>query len=107
MWCTCGVSAFKDSCADSLKSLVGGGVPKGIRTPVAAVKGRCPRPLDDGDQDSLLFSHCLHKKQGKSSIIYRVNRYALIRMLPFSLSPQPINVTCTYSTGMIPPWPCV
>ncbi len=24
-------------------------VPKGIRTPVAAVKGRCPRPLDDGD----------------------------------------------------------
>ena len=26
-----------------------GGVPKGIRTPVAAVKGQCPRPLDDGD----------------------------------------------------------
>ena len=25
------------------------GVPKGIRTPVTAVKGRCPRPLDDGD----------------------------------------------------------
>jgi hypothetical protein len=25
------------------------GVPRGIRTPVAAVKGRCPRPLDDGD----------------------------------------------------------
>ena len=27
------------------------GVPTGIRTPVAAVKGRCPRPLDDGDGD--------------------------------------------------------
>src|SRR5690606_22158796 len=27
------------------------GVPTGIRTPVAAVKGRCPRPLDDGDAD--------------------------------------------------------
>jgi len=25
------------------------GVPTGIRTPVASVKGRCPRPLDDGD----------------------------------------------------------
>ncbi len=24
-------------------------VPTGIRTPVTAVKGRCPRPLDDGD----------------------------------------------------------
>jgi hypothetical protein len=26
------------------------GVPTGIRTPVVAVKGRCPRPLDDGDR---------------------------------------------------------
>ena len=25
------------------------GVPNGIRTRVAAVKGRCPRPLDDGN----------------------------------------------------------
>ena len=26
-----------------------GGVPNGIRTRAAAVKGRCPGPLDDGD----------------------------------------------------------
>ena len=28
------------------------GVPKGILTPVAAVKGQCPRPLDDGDAET-------------------------------------------------------
>ena len=30
-------------------TIANNGVPKGIRTPVAAVKGQCPRPLDDGD----------------------------------------------------------
>ena len=30
------------------------GVPKGVRTPVTAVKGQCPRPLDDGDSKSSL-----------------------------------------------------
>ncbi len=33
----------------SCKSIYYVGVPRGIRTPVTAVKGRCPRPLDDGD----------------------------------------------------------
>src|SRR5437763_8606385 len=28
------------------------GVPSGIRTRVGAVKGRCPRPLDDGDNSA-------------------------------------------------------
>ena len=31
--------------------LLAGGVPNGIRTRVAGVKGQCPRPLDDGDCD--------------------------------------------------------
>ncbi len=32
------------------------GIPKGSRTPVTAVKGRCPRPLDDGDRKLALTS---------------------------------------------------
>ena len=31
------------------------GVPYGNRTRVAAVKGRCPRPLDERDADGELF----------------------------------------------------
>ena len=31
------------------------GVPTGIRTPVASVKGTCPRPLDDGDRGDAAF----------------------------------------------------
>ncbi len=36
-----------DAAAGALLAL--NGVPTGIRTPVTAVKGRCPRPLDDRD----------------------------------------------------------
>jgi hypothetical protein len=31
------------------RAIINSGVPKGVRTPVTAVKGQCPRPLDDGD----------------------------------------------------------
>ena len=36
------------------------GVPRGSRTPVAAVKGRCPGPLDDGDEFSCAGRRILH-----------------------------------------------
>ena len=32
------------------------GVPKGSRTPVNDVRGRCPRPLDDGNTRTFLLS---------------------------------------------------
>ena len=35
------------------------GVPKGIRTPVTAVKGQCPRPLDDGDLELVIQKQLL------------------------------------------------
>lgn len=44
------------------------GVPKGIRTPVTAVKGQCPRPLDDGDtknpyQTTYMVWHFSHQRK--------------------------------------------
>src|SRR5262245_3207583 len=43
------------------------GVPMGIRTPVTAVKGRCPRPLDDGDLDFFLLTVYLSASAGGRS----------------------------------------
>ncbi len=40
---------FYHSMAKPAEALAKAGVPKGSRTPVSAVKGRCPRPLDDRD----------------------------------------------------------
>ena len=33
------------------------GDPKGTRTPVPGVRGRCPRPLDDGAGEVLNYIH--------------------------------------------------
>ena len=47
--------------ATRLSGLFDFGVPTGIRTPVTAVKGRCPRPLDDGDEAST--ANCLIQRR--------------------------------------------
>ena len=49
------------------------GVPKGVRTPVTAVKGRCPRPLDDGDQGGdkrIRTADLLHAMQALYQLSY-------------------------------------
>ena len=56
------------------------GVPTGIRTPVVAVKGQCPRPLDDGDSKPKIFhigganrdrtDDLLHAMQALSQLSY-------------------------------------
>ena len=43
------LNEFKGLCTTVDYSRFEFGVPTGIRTPVTAVKGRCPRPLDDRD----------------------------------------------------------
>ena len=44
------------------------GIPKGIRTPVTAVKGRCPRPLDDRDTELTI----INGKQRLMQTIYQI-----------------------------------
>ena len=63
------------------------GVPKGIRTPVAAVKGQCPRPLDDGDLELFPLvlggarrdrtADLLHAMQALSQLSYSPGRRGL------------------------------
>ena len=58
------------------------GVPRGIRTPVTAVKGRCPGPLDDGDAESIGGARrdrtvdLLHAMQALSQLSYGPTRGA-------------------------------
>ena len=51
-----------ESCAEGIVKKFKFGVPYGNRTRVTAVKGRCPRPLDERDADGELF--VLYGKRG-------------------------------------------
>src|SRR5512135_781258 len=67
-----------------------GGVPNEIRTRVIAVKGRCPRPLDDGDVIQNLFgggkrdrtADLLHAMQALSQLSYTPKKRAHYRDTP-------------------------
>ena len=68
-------------------------VPTGIRTPVAAVKGRCPRPLDDGDPGEVGGARrdrtvdLLHAMQALSQLSYGpIQRGRILRNSPRSVN---------------------
>ncbi len=63
------------------------GVPKGIRTPVTAVKGRCPRPLDDGDLGlpAVLFGGA---RRDRTADLYN----AIVALSQLSYSPAQVKL---------------
>ena len=69
------------------------GVPTGIRTPVAAVKGRCPRPLDDRDgMHKISFGGA---KQDRTADLYN----AIVALYQLSYGP----ILCERNIRMIAP----
>jgi hypothetical protein len=48
-----GWRALRAALQDLVSPTTGDGAPNGIRTRAAALKGRCPRPLDDGGSNEL------------------------------------------------------
>ncbi len=57
------------------------GAPKGIRIPVFALKGQCPRPLDDGG------NVCAYKKYSRKN--HRWLQLVRVRAQTFSASSKP------------------
>ena len=71
------------------------GVPRGVRTPVTAVKGRCPRPLDDGDLKRCFVTggarrdrtaDLLHAMQALSQLSYSPESKRILYGFQISLS---------------------
>ena len=65
------------------KSFLEIGVPTGIRTPVAAVRGRCPRPLDDGDVFGARSALCRNSGRGASTFFGDSHGHRAKRIAPF------------------------
>ena len=83
------------------------GVPTGSRTPVAAVKGRCPRPLDDGDGAFLSY---FYTKRPATSLLLDwwsqagSNRRPLqchCSALPAELWPHELPIHCLPSMALL------
>ena len=86
------LNEFKGLCTTVDHSRFEFGVPTGIRTPVTAVKGRCPRPLDDRDFLRWVYIRVLspncqegeetvcskYSKTVQPSSVYRIKQSALL-----------------------------
>ena len=86
------------------------GVPTGIRTPVTAVKGRCPRPLDDGDPNKTVTTNDSVPGGGKrdrtADLLHAMQALSQLSYTP-KPEKQPNHVKLAEWTGLEPATPGV
>ena len=71
------------------------GVPTGIRTPVTAVKGRCPRPLDDGDPNKTVTTNDSVPGGGKRDRTADL-LHAMQALSQLSYTPKPVSLAFNF-----------
>src|SRR5574343_872009 len=76
------------------------GVPTGIRTPVTAVKGRCPRPLDDGDPDFLSSFYGGGKRDRTADLLHAMQALSQLSYTPASKEGRIIGITLVLVKGL-------
>ncbi len=77
------LNEFKGLCTTVDHSRFEFGVPTGIRTPVTAVKGRCPRPLDDRDFLRWVYIRALSPNCQEGGVIV-CSKYSKTVLLSFA-----------------------
>src|SRR5574343_457845 len=76
------------------------GVPTGIRTPVTAVKGRCPRPLDDGDPDFLLSHFGGGKRDRTADLLHAMQALSQLSYTPAAKEGRIIGTSLVLVKGL-------
>src|SRR5947199_4663636 len=84
------------------RSLYEGGDPNGIRTRVTAVKGRCPRPLDDrvGERQISRRRYTLQARNVGGTLVFRHRRLGVAALRPLHAQTWPLLVIFSIKTAV-------
>jgi hypothetical protein len=76
--------------------------PNGIRTRVTAVKGRCPRPLDDrvGERQISRRRHTLQARNVGGTLVFRHRRLGVAALGPLHAQTWPLVVIFSIKTAV-------
>ena len=73
----------------------------GIRTPVTAVKGRCPRPLDDGDPDYFFRAFGGGKRDRTADLLHAMQALSQLSYTPAAKEGRIIGSTIALVKGIL------